>query len=105
MRQLDANNVVVQMQQKGVMGVGLTTEQLNDISKHVLHGESLYPPITYNSSDYESDSGALKFPQELCFENNSNLIIRNSEKEEFYKLADRIIMNKMDEFIKRHHDQ
>ena len=103
MHQFDAKNVHVQMHQKSAMGFGMRTSQLHEISKHVIDGESLYLPITYESSEDEDDNIICKVPQELCFKNNNQLIVRNNQKDQFYILADGIIMDKIDNFIIRHY--
>ena len=93
------SKVVLEMKQTCTMGVSLSMAQMQTIKENVLHGKTLYPKVNYDSDDDESVTG---LPEQMFFETDSQLVIHIKHKEEFYELADKIIMKKMDHFLIRH---
>ena len=96
---VDESQVVIQMKQKCAMGVGITTSQIKTIRDNVLHAGTLYPEVNFESSDNNS---VTALPEQMYFEKDSQLVVWNKDKEQFYKLADKIIMKKIDECNIRH---
>ena len=96
---VDESKVVIQMKQKCAMGVCITTSQIKTIRDNVLHADTLYPEVKFDSSD---DDSVMALPQEMYFEKDSQLVVQSKDKEEFYKLAEKIIMKRIDECIIRH---
>ena len=81
------------------MQVGITTSQIKTIRDNVLHADTLYPEANCDSSDNDS---VTALPEQLYFEKDSQLVVQNKDKEQFYKLTDKIIMKKIDEYVTRH---
>ena len=52
--------------------------------------------------DSSNNDSVTALPEQMYFEKDSQLVVWNKDKEQFYKLADKIIMMKTDEFIIRH---
>ena len=55
--------------------------------------------MNFDSSDNVS---VTALPEQMYFEKDSQLVVWNKDKEQFYKVADKIIMMKTDEFIITH---
>ena len=79
------------------MGVGMTKQQLQKLTGHVVDGESLYQQVEDNG---KSDDEVL--PRDMCYESKGKLVVRHSEKEHFYSFADKIITQKIDDFVMKH---
>ena len=73
------------------MGVSITTSQIKTIRDNVLHANTLYPEVNFDSSDGDS---VMALAEQMYFEKDSQLVVQNKDKEQFYKLADKIIVKK-----------
>ena len=99
MAKVGDSQVVIQMKQKCTMGVGITTSEIKTIRDNVLLADTLYPEANFDSSE---DDSVTALPEQMYFERDSQLFVWNKDKEQFYKLADKIIMKKIDECVIRH---
>ena len=91
------DQVLLQKLEHTAMGVGMTKEQLQKLMGCVVEGKSFYPQV---EDDSNSDNEVL--PRDMCYENKGKLVVRHSEKEQFYSLADKIITQKTDDFMMKH---
>ena len=98
---VDDSQAVIEMKHKCAMGVGISTSQIKTIRDNVLHANTLYPEVNFDSSD---DDSVMALPEQMYFERFS-IVVCNKDKEQFYKFTDKIIMKKIDEFLIRHFEQ
>ena len=81
------------MEQKCAMGVAISTSQIKTMRDNVLHANTLYPEVKFDTSDDEGES-MMALPKKMYFGKDSQLVVQSEDKEQFYKLADKIIMKK-----------